>query len=264
MRRFDSLTHATQNGEWINYRDDASIVRLINELDRASVNRACLVGIEGYIDNDCVREYAKAYPAKFVPIAGFNPVKFDNAQAINHEIKSIAEQGWAGIKLHPRLNNYDCSDLRLMHTMESAGKYGLILFIDTLFRQKLYPSGSPSDIIDRTVARFPDTQTVLLHGGGPNLLEVFDLVRMHKHLILDLSFTVMRYAGSSLDADISFVCKNLDQRVVVGSDMPEYTPTQAFNRIEELAKELNKEKISNIFFKNLENLFSSWNPLKLS
>ncbi len=123
MRRFDSLTHATKNGEWINYRDDASIVRLINELDRASVNRACLVGIEGYIDNDCVREYAKAYPAKFVPIAGFNPVKFDNALAINREIKSIAEQGWAGIKLHPMLNNYDCSDLRLMHTMESAGKY---------------------------------------------------------------------------------------------------------------------------------------------
>ena len=94
--------------------------------------------------------------------------------------------------------------------------------------------------------------------GGAHLLGMFEMVRMHEHLLLDLSFTLLRYAGSSLDLDIRFLCEALDQRLTVGSDFPEYTPADALARIVELSKGLALSKCENILFRNLEKLFQGW------
>src|SRR5947207_2248420 len=80
-----------------------------------------------------------------------------------------------------------------------------------------------ADIMDAIAVSCPATRIVLLHGAPSQLFDVFELVRMHAQLILDLSFTILRYAKSSLDADMRFVMANLDQRVSLGSDFPEYT-----------------------------------------
>ena len=82
-----------------------------------------------------------------------------------------------------------------------------------------------------------------------------EIVRVHPTLTLDLSFTLLRYAGSSLDADIRWVMTRLDQRIVIGSYMPEYTPAEAFDRARLLADGLAPEKWANMAFRNLEKLF---------
>ena len=81
---------------------------------------------------------------------------------------------------------------------------------------------------------------------------------MHANLILDVSFTLMRYAGSSIDLDIRFLCETLDQRVTVGSDFPEYVPADARARIAALADGVASDKLQNILFRNLEALFRDW------
>jgi hypothetical protein len=80
-------------------------------------------------------------------------------------------------------------------------------------------------------------------------------------LTLDLSFTLLRYAGSSLDADIRWVMGRFDQRIVLGSDMPEYTPANAFERAERLAEGLAADKLANMAHRNLDRLFLSRSPL---
>ena len=70
MPRFDSLVHATRDGRWTNRRDDAGFQRLNDELDRAGINRACLVGPAGVVDNDFLMECARSAPGRFVPVAG--------------------------------------------------------------------------------------------------------------------------------------------------------------------------------------------------
>ena len=61
---------------------------------------------------------------------------------------------------------------------------------------------------------------VLLHGGDVQLLRYAELVRFNANLILDLSLTIMKYAGSSLDADLSFLFREFDRRICIGSDHP--------------------------------------------
>ncbi len=82
------------------------------------------------------------------------------------------------------------------------------------------------------------------------MLEVFEMVRMHTNLILDLSFTILRYAGSSLDLDMRFICENLDQRVTFGSDFPEYAPKTSIARFEKLTNGLPEDKLERIRFNN--------------
>jgi hypothetical protein len=75
---------------------------------------------------------------------------------------------------------------------------------------------------------------------------------MYSNVLLDLSFTLLRYAGSSLDDDVRFMCRNLDQRLCLGSDFPEYTPAEVLARFDELLPDLPAPKRDAILIRNLE------------
>ena len=128
MPRFDSLVHATRDGRWPNGRDDAGWDRLISELDRAHITRACLVGLAGLVDNEYVLERARSTGSRLVPIAGLNPTECSSLPALAARIADIARAGFAGIKLHPRLNDYDPLDERSLYAIGAAGEQGSSCF----------------------------------------------------------------------------------------------------------------------------------------
>lgn len=247
MTRFDSLVHVTRDGRWTNGRADASYARLVAELDRARIDRACLVGLPGLVDNEYILECTRASAGRLVPVAGVDPGAAD--------VAGLARAGFAGIKLHPRLGGYDPLATRALDAVRAAADAGLVVFVDTLFRQTARATPHAADVVDRIAHACPGARVVLLHGGGPALLDVADVVRVNASLVLDLSFTLIQYAGSSLDADLRWVMERLDRRVVIGSDMPELTPTDAFARAERVAAGLAAEKWANIAHRNLQQLF---------
>ena len=114
MKFFDSLVHPTRSGRWHFTRFNATMERLLTDMDRAGVGRACLVGIDGCLCNDEVEEFARMYPDRFVPIAGVNPGRMSNATEVRQEVENLGRRGFAGIKLHPRFNNYDPLDSRCL------------------------------------------------------------------------------------------------------------------------------------------------------
>ena len=253
--RFDSLVHVTTSGQWINGRDDASLGRLLRELDNAAVARACLVGLPGVTANAEIRASAEQARGRLVPIAGVDPTTFSDAESINREMASLGRAGFRGIKLHPRLNGYHPLHPRVIVAINAAAEHRLVIFVDTLFRQRHRATPSAPDVIDRLVHRCPRATFVLLHGGGPDVLRLAELVRLHRNLVLDVSYTLLAYKHSSIGADLRWVFQTLDQRVVIGSDMPEFTPQEAFAEAEHLAQGLPAEKWANIASGNLTRLF---------
>ncbi|MGE3315791.1 MAG: amidohydrolase family protein [Planctomycetaceae bacterium] len=261
MTFFDSLVHATADGSWLGgTKYDASRQRLLQELDAANVSRACLVAIADHVDNDTVAAISRENPEKFIPIGSLNPSRLRDVASVRKPVADIAKAGFAGLKLHPRLNGYDPLDDRAVAAVRSAGEEGLVVFIDTLFRQKGVATLHPADVADQLAVRCPHTRIVLLHGGGSALLQIADVVAAHQNLVLDLSFTLLRYQGSSLDLDLKYVFRMLDRRTVIGSDFPEYTPSEVLARFHELARDLAEEKQANMLHKNLTELFSTWRP----
>jgi predicted TIM-barrel fold metal-dependent hydrolase len=256
---FDSLTHLTADGSWLgSTRHDARCERLVAELDRCMAGgssvRACLVAIAGVIENETILDAAKRHPDRFVPVGSINPAAFDSEHEVADAVARLAATGFAGLKLHPRLNGYDPLHMKVIRALRAAGEHRLIVFLDTLFRQPGRATRNAPDLIDALAVAAPQTTIILLHGGGPQVLAVAEVVAAHPNLVLDLSFTIHRYAGSSVDDDLRFLMRTFDRRMVVGSDFPEYEPLATRDRVLELCKGLEPIKSANVLAGNLERL----------
>jgi predicted TIM-barrel fold metal-dependent hydrolase len=257
VKYFDSLVHVTDDGTWLGgNRYDASSDRLMRELDACGPDtRACLVAIAGHASNGAVEDLARKHPNRFTPVGSIDPGRCADPVEVDRQVATLARRGFLGLKLHPRLNGYDPLHDHSLAAIEAAGRHGLVVFLCTLFRQRDRATRHPTDIVDIIATKNRDVPIVLLHGTGGTPLSLFEMVRTHPQLILDVSFTIMRYAWSSVDQDLRFIFRGLDQRVTVGSDFPEYTPGEAMRRFEMLSEGLPSVKIENIRFRNLERLF---------
>jgi predicted TIM-barrel fold metal-dependent hydrolase len=260
MKFFDSLTHVTADGSWFGERQlDASLPTLLSQMDGAGAYRALLVAIAGYQDNAYTLASAQAHPGRLVPIAGLNPAVAATTRRVQVMVRRIREQGFAGIKLHPRLNGYDPMDAKCVAAIEAAGEEGLVILLDTLFRRPGLATRHAPDVIDHLSAACPDTKMLLLHGTGPTMMELYEIVRCRDGLLLDLSYTLLRYRGSKrLDEDMHFLMKSTDQLVTVGSDFPEYTLAETVARVRELTEGIEAHRVENITHRNLERLFAPW------
>ncbi len=259
MQLFDSLTHVTRDGSWLGDRStDASLAALLKHMDASGVYRACLVSIADYVDNEVIIESARAYPERFVPIAGLNPRLMPTLRRVEATVKQIAAQGFAGIKLHPRLNDYDPLDAKCIAVIEAAAEHGLVILLDTLFRRRGLATTNAADTIDYLANACPDTRMLLLHAAGPAMLDLFEIVRANPHLMLDFSFTIMRYAGSRVDDDMRYLFSSTDQLITIGSDFPEYPPARILERFRTLSEGIAADRIENILYRNLERLFAGY------
>ncbi len=262
MKLFDSLTHVTADGSWMGeYTYNASADRLLCEMDRNNVSKACLVTIADYGDNRYTLATACRHPTRFVPVAGLNPRTVPTIRRIEAIVSNIASQGFAGIKLHPRLNGYDPLDPKCIATIDSAASHNLVIFLDTLFRQRGLATRHAPDVVDYLAYACPDTKIILLHGTGPAMMELYEIVRCNENLILDLSFTIMRYRGSErLDSDMNYLFKTTDQLITIGTDFPEYTPDEVLTRFMYLSTGIEAHRLDNITHGNLERLFINYKP----
>src|SRR4030095_11516626 len=132
-------------------------------------------------------------------------------------------------------------------------EHGLLVFLCTYQHCGIerYPSEDPFFSLVRALKAAPRARVVLLHGGDVQLLRYAELVRFNANLILDLSLTIMKYAGSSLDADLSFLFREFNERICIGSDHPEYTHQELRSRFEDLASGIDREKAEGIAFRNI-------------
>jgi hypothetical protein len=259
VQLFDSLTHITADGSWMGERRfDASLDKLLGDMAEAKVWRALLVTIADHGDNDVTMAAARAHTDRFVPIAGLNPRTLPTLRRIESVVGELAAQGFAGIKLHPRLNGYDPLDEKCIAVLDAAAEHNLVILLDTLFRRRGLATTNAADTLDYLANACPDTRMLLLHAAGPQMLELFEIVRANPNLMFDFSFSIMRYAGSRLDEDMRYLFSTCDQLATIGSDFPEYSPSQILDRFRLLTQDLEPHRVENITHRNLERLFAHY------
>lgn len=249
---FDSLCHPTLTGRWISGDFDASFATLDHELHAAGFCGACavgLAGIEGY-SHELFLQACASYPA-LVPVAGLNPA---GPEPLATELDRIASLGYRAVKIHPRLSRFEPSAEILGTIFQAASTRGLVVFYCTYMHTVIerYPAADPFYALVGGLKRSPGSKVVLLHGGDVQVLHYAELVRFNPDLLLDLSFTLLKYRGSSLDADLSFLFREFDRRICIGVDHPEFSHRALRIRFDELAVGLEPAKAHNIAHCNLE------------
>jgi len=257
----DSITHVTPDGKWFDTRHDASLSRLLREMDQVGVERAVVVALAGYIDNAFIMRTCTAHPDRLVPGVSVDPSSVATPTAARELIRAILESSGASIvKLHPRLNRYSPLDERFLVMLEEMAESfpHCRIWLDTLFHTVGVPlPKGPVEIAHELVCRFPELKFVLLHACGPDALRLAGAVRNCCNAFVDLSVTLTSYAESSVEQDLCFMMEKYDQKILFGSDFPECSLLRAKSAFDRLGSRLTEVKRRNILGKNLETLLWS-------
>lgn len=230
MRIFDSLTHPDFGRE-----------NLILERIDPRVVGALAVPLPGFA-YDADQYVSKCIESKFYkPVALLNL----NVSDIEGQIRGAKKKGFVGLKVHPRFSGWawtDPSQKDLLDLIFSICQdVGLPILFCTYFSSEanLLPKVDPiikfADLLDR----YPKIKLLLMHGGGHRLLDFVELARFNKNVLLDLSFTLMKFQGSSVDLDLTYALKNFNKRICFGSDAPYFEPNLVISRLELLLFNIN-------------------------
>ena len=247
----DSLSHPTLSGTW--QGRDATFQQVADAAAQNGFSAACAVGIagkEGYEHAAFMRQASQH--ERLIPVAGLDPGVSDLAG----ELEPIADLGSPAVKIHPRFSGYQPEASSLGALFEAVHAHGLVTFYCTYVHASIpdYPDGDPLYTLVGALKRAPEARVVLLHGGDVRLMQYAQLVRHNPNLLLDLSFTALKYPGSSLQLDIAYLVRHLDQRLCVGVDHPDFTHAELRNWFEGVTADLAVDKAHNIGHRNLERM----------
>ena len=259
----DSLTHITPDGKWFSTSYDASVTRLLKEMDQAQVDKAVVVALADHIENEFVAQTCGQYPDRLIAGASINPAAYKTPKQAKDALQFVLANGeFAVLKLHPRLNQYDPLDARCLAILEGVvmSQASIPILLDTF----LYFCGGrlqkpPVDTIHELVGRFPSLTFVLLHGGGAHLLQLAEAIRACPNVFLDISYTIQRYRGSSVEMDLKYLFQIFDRRMIFGSDFPEVSIPDALAHFRTLSLDISPEKRDRILGDNLQALLSTTN-----
>jgi predicted TIM-barrel fold metal-dependent hydrolase len=247
----DSLAHATLSGTWMEKPAGSTFAALDASLEANGYSFACAVGMWGMDAYEHAAYAAAARPfSRLNPVAGFKPAE---GMDFRQEMADLRDMGFRGIKLHPRFSRLNIADPLLAEAMEAAGQAGLTVFWCTFLHDTVdrWQEVDPLLTLVRQLKAAPSARVILLHGGDVDLLRYMQLVRFNDRLLLDLSHTIAKYPGSSLDADIQFLFRQFDRRICLGTDWPQFSHSHLRELYERFAHGLQRDKRTNIASHNL-------------
>lgn len=257
IKIFDSLTHPTLNGNWISpeYSKKGRLKDLLDQFESNNVYKSFGVGMEGIggYNEDTYSEYIVSQTDKVLPIAFLNVNDFTNIPSIISRLSDIKKKKYFGIKLHPRLGNFNLNHPFIPEIIKAANDQQLIVMLCTYFYD-IHENSTENSVehLLQLMVKIPSEKLLLLHAGTVRILETMEIARAFKNVLLDLSFTLCKYEGSSLDLDIQYMFDNFDQRICVGSDFPEISITKMRERFNKFTENIDFTKATNIAYKNLE------------
>jgi len=256
---FDSLTHPMPNGNWLHpaYDNKNTLDILQKQMLEADIKWALGVGMGPKIGEYDENNYAQFISDKadnIFPVAYIDyPLLRDaNNLTITQYIKKLSVLGYVGIKLHPRFGQFSFCDPQVANIIKIAAEYDLVTLLCTYCWENSSNSGlnDPFSMM-KLLSSLGGAPVILLHGGGVLLIEYIEIARAFSNVLLDLSLTLCKYKGSSIDLDIKFAFSQFDRRICVGSDGPEFLPARLRERFNEFSEGIVKEKLENIAYKNI-------------
>src|SRR3989338_7252398 len=129
------------------------------------------------------------------------------------ELDKRLSQGFRGIKLHPRSQNFGISSPQAIRLYERLEKENLMMLIHTGFG-----IDSVAQELHKVATAFPKLRILVGHGGFPDLDNVIKLLAPLDNVLFEIS--TMRIF------DLIELLKNVSsKKIVFGSDLPYYDQT---------------------------------------
>lgn len=201
--------------------------------------------------NDELIALSKQHP-KLLPICSVHPLDGDSAV---YELKRLSGMGVSVIKLHPHTQEFDVKTDTVLKLCRLAGELGMVILMDNA---NIKP-GDSENLFDLAV-KCPKTKFIFAHMGALNFRfwNILPLARTAKdffmdNIYFDVSATLVLMAGSPIEEEFIWTIKNVGiDRVLLGSDFPQFTLKQEVEALERL--HLTEREKSKIRYENAYNL----------
>lgn len=257
---FDSLSHPMPDGNWLQprYAGSSKAEDLVEAMQAHGVQGTLAVGmgdqVGGYREESYCDWVVRSIPGA-LPIAWFGFTESD-LQDVPARMAAIRERGYRGIKIHPRRCGIDFRHPRLREVVRAAHEADLPVLLCTYnYARGRSLEGRGLGDVQALLDEVGDARIILLHGGVFHCLEWAEAIRPYTETLLDLSFTMTRFAGSSLDLDIRYLFQHFDQRICVGSDHPELSLENFRARFNAFSEGMEPAKAAHIAHANLNRCF---------
>jgi hypothetical protein len=252
----DSHIHITEDGKWCNTDIDASLDRLLREMDVSSVEKCVLLPIYGIIPNEFVAKVCRDYPDRFIGFASVDPLEGENA--ICELERAVSEYGLSGLKFHPRLQGFAPNDERLFPLLEKAIELDIPVLFDTYFQSEkvLLKELGPFQY-DILAKRYPEAKIILAHAGAHKVMDAYFVAKANRNVYLEVSHIFSYFKGTSVIDDVLFVCDRLDKKVIYGSDFPEVSIDGYYRELSSFLSKISTCDSEAIFGGNLERILRS-------
>jgi predicted TIM-barrel fold metal-dependent hydrolase len=113
----DGLTHITSSGIWLDNKTDASTGALLRQMDDAGVRYAIVTALQRAVTNDVVLEACRAHPDRLI---GFYAPEIAPTADLRSDLRRARDQGFHGIKLHPRFGQFDLATPEVLRVVDCA------------------------------------------------------------------------------------------------------------------------------------------------
>ena len=224
----DAHVHVTPDGRWFNTSYDASLDRLLREMDAVGIDKSVLLPIAGITSNECIQNLCAQHPDRLIGFGAVLMQPGDASATIEGGVKRIAELGLQGIKLHQRWQNLRLDSPQIDSLVGAAAKACLpVTFCG--FQRSRTPELLLNDLApyayDGLAKRHPQAKIIIAHFGGHRALDAYAVAVSNPNVYLDASYSMQKFKGTSVYADYLYILDHLDQKVLFGSDYPEVSLT---------------------------------------
>jgi predicted TIM-barrel fold metal-dependent hydrolase len=219
----DCHVHIFEKGRGGPFDLPASAEDVIREMDAANVDVSVVLPLPGVATNEFVHHQARLHPDRLCAL--YTP-EFDKpAETLRLMAEFFSEFTPAGIKIHPRLQGVTVADTIVREVLAWASEQGHTVLFDVFPYGPHLNNPAIHPLAYGAIAEaLPDLKIVLAHSGGYKVQEAFLVAKSFPNIFLDISFTPVYFKGSSVAADLAFVCRRLPSgRMLYGSDFP-YVP----------------------------------------
>lgn len=172
------------------------------------------------------------------------------------QIGAILRSGAKLVKVHPRLLglNYDSRELKRIIRYVTEADLGLLLCCYPYSKFSGTARGFHlSSILDSLAPKTGFKKTLLMHGGGPQFLEVAEWARHQEDVLLDLSFTLTQFAHTSVAVDMRGAARRFEKRMTLGSDSPHEDLDRWVSERDKFLEDIPGERRSTISSENILN-----------
>lgn len=165
-----------------------------------------------------VADAIRAHPR----LRGFVNVHPNGAEPQHRLRDGIERLGYIGLKLHPRLQEFEVDDARTVRLVRAAGEMNVPVLIDAFPDGTHLMQGFSPLKYAKLAQQCPDTRIIWAHMGGHHVIDFMMLAKRLPNVHFDVSESLLYYQTSSVPIDMVYAMRSMKfDRIFYGSDYPD-------------------------------------------